>query len=113
MSRTVKVEKVEEADAGLDAEFEAALELDPEPDPELEPEADVLEERPSWLPAIFLTPEDLAKSWSESQAALTRTNQKLSELSEENAVLREERLSVAERVGNLERAYLAAVGAAR
>jgi hypothetical protein len=33
------------------------------------------EERPAWLPPNFNDPADLAKSWRDSQAALTRANQ--------------------------------------
>lgn len=37
-------------------------------------------DRPSWLPEQFKTPEEMAKSWRETQANYTRTRQELSEL---------------------------------
>lgn len=37
----------------------------------------VTTERPSWLPENFKTPEDLVKSYTEAQSALTRANQEL------------------------------------
>lgn len=45
--------------------------------------ADDSGERPDWLPSNFKSPEDLAQSYRESQAALTRTRQELSEVKDQ------------------------------
>ena len=53
---------------------------------EEKPEQD---EPPEWLPSNFLSPEELVKSYKESQAHITRISQQLSEMTHEN-----DRLSV-------------------
>ncbi len=38
------------------------------------------QDRPAWLPENFKTPEDLAKSWADTKAALTQAQQRLAEV---------------------------------
>lgn len=44
---------------------------------------DSSENRPDWLPSNFKSPEDLAQSYREAQANLTRTRQELSEVKDQ------------------------------
>jgi hypothetical protein len=60
--------EVQPTPAQLEAERKAEEEAAAEP------------ERPEWLPEIFSTPEDMAKSWTESQQKITEFGQRLAEI---------------------------------
>lgn len=78
------------------------------------PDPEPTEERPLWLSRQFASPEDLARSYKESQAKITTQGQQLSEALQENERLQaelealfQERDGVSRRLAILERLFLA------